>query len=549
MTILLSLYTLLMIALGTMLFETQHSATSRIMKFLYIPLGGALMLNIGMFGLVYIYMYQQEVLPSHIILDWMSLQSFLIPVYILWILFDIGMLLNVIGLVYFSFHYPFSLISHKTNIWMQRILVILSILLSTTYFFRKLPVLESEHILWLERAYSLSQIQPFVYFILLSIALITFIYQMYTSFTKISQTLRLSMIGMLCIFLIAFITSIIFIISSIFPTDIILLILPIFAVIWLPIIVLFMYNYMFIVDLKRIGIYLTLMTLIVVFLGIIMQNQHLVSLIFDFVLILAIFPLILFIIAFLKKEETYLITQKKANKELSEIVEVKDTFIHMTAHQIRSPLLVLEEYLRVLLEGEDFRLAQGEDRSNLVRMYSNVERLKTTVNNVSLANNISENHHVFYTTQDLNLIEIITDILNKRKELTHESDTTVIFDYTPQQSYHVQGDSIWLQEACSKIIDNALLFTSSRITITLNQDTNNIHLYVTDDGIGITEEEQEHIFTRFYRSQRALQIHPDGSGLGLYLAQYIISQHQGSIEITSNGEHQGTQCHICIPLN
>ena len=537
-------YIVLIILFLTFLLEIRHTYSSPVVKMLKYPLLSGLGMNFAMLGIVYVSAYlKQGIFSQHVIFDFISAP--LNIVYIGWVIFDIGILCGSLGLVYISLHYPKDIVSGRRDWWIRNALKWIALAMSTAFIFRNM-VEGGDYFFAFMSKDVISSWLPYFYTVLLGSAFLSFLYQILTSWSQLTRIIRMELVGLAATFVLGLAVPSLFIFSLGDP-EMLLLFIPLCTVIWIPVVLLFLHNYALVVNIKRISIYLGLITSLMLIFLILIQNHHLVSFIFDFVIILIIVPIIIFIITFLQKEESYLIAQRKANQELTEIIQVKDTFIHMTAHQIRSPLLVLEEYLRKLLEGETFPLIQGEIRSDIIRMYSNVERLKTTVNDVGLANNISEDHNVFHAKQNLDLVKIITYIINDRKELSNESDIMVIFNYNEEHSYYVEGDPIWLQEAFSKVIDNALLFASSQVNITLEHDKKYICFCVSDDGIGVTEEEQEHIFTRFYRSQRALQVHPDGSGLGLYLAQYIIYMHQGSIEIRSQGKDQGTHCQIFLP--
>jgi signal transduction histidine kinase len=100
------------------------------------------------------------------------------------------------------------------------------------------------------------------------------------------------------------------------------------------------------------------------------------------------------------------------------------------------------------------------------------------------------------------------------------------------------------------LVDNGIKYTPSggRVTLSLDRDGAWAVMHVADSGIGLTPEEREQIFQRFYRAPSALEQGKEGSGLGLCIARSIAEAHGGHVQVEST-PRQGSTFTLLLPLN
>jgi two-component system OmpR family sensor kinase len=113
----------------------------------------------------------------------------------------------------------------------------------------------------------------------------------------------------------------------------------------------------------------------------------------------------------------------------------------------------------------------------------------------------------------------------------------------------VFGDEDQLKQVLVALLDNALKYTpyEGSISLSLTTDEHNAILKVSDSGIGISPEDVQHIFERFYRADRARSRDRGGSGLGLAIVQSIVQGHDGTIEVEST-PGKGSTFTLRLPL-
>jgi signal transduction histidine kinase len=113
----------------------------------------------------------------------------------------------------------------------------------------------------------------------------------------------------------------------------------------------------------------------------------------------------------------------------------------------------------------------------------------------------------------------------------------------------IRGDQVKLRQLMLNLVDNAIKYTpdEGQITLSLERESNYAKILVKDTGIGIPKEEQQKIFDRFYRVDKARSRELGGSGLGLSIAKLIAEQHKGRIEVESEFG-KGSTFSVFLPL-
>ena len=103
--------------------------------------------------------------------------------------------------------------------------------------------------------------------------------------------------------------------------------------------------------------------------------------------------------------------------------------------------------------------------------------------------------------------------------------------------------------AIQNLLDNAIRYTQpgGRVTASLKYVKKEIEFSIKDTGIGIPKDQQERVFTKFFRGANAIRLETEGSGLGLFITKNIIEAHGGKIWFESE-ENVGTTFHFTIPL-
>lgn len=147
----------------------------------------------------------------------------------------------------------------------------------------------------------------------------------------------------------------------------------------------------------------------------------------------------------------------------------------------------------------------------------------------------------------VNINEIVEAVLKRLKPIAATKNIELVFESFRPVIADV--DKIKFASVVTNLVENAIKYnnTDGTVTASLNSDHQYFYLKVTDTGIGISEEEQERVFERFFRVDKARARETGGTGLGLAITKEIVLKHHGSIKIHSK-EGEGTTFTVRIPL-
>ncbi len=302
-------------------------------------------------------------------------------------------------------------------------------------------------------------------------------------------------------------------------------------------------------DLKITGINLILFGMAVLLMGITVTSNSGIAFVFN-LFILVIFGILAFFLIYeflLEKRRKEKI--ESANTRLSEMIDAKENFLRLTSYQLKTPLSGIQEYLNLLLKSpaEEYGYPQ-EVRPYLEKAYINYQRLNAIVEDISIANKISTGHWKLHLNQNLNLLDIINQTIEYNQFLSQEYEVSVQKNM-PSHISALTGNENLLFKAINNIVRNGIIYGDTSLEVQITERNDEVIIQITDDGMGITPEEIETVYQRFRRAQRAEQKHPDGSGIGLYIARAIIEKHEGSLKVSSDGRGEGTNVTITLPLN
>jgi signal transduction histidine kinase len=150
--------------------------------------------------------------------------------------------------------------------------------------------------------------------------------------------------------------------------------------------------------------------------------------------------------------------------------------------------------------------------------------------------------------QPLNLAELMAEVSESVQVLAEAQG--VAMECKSVVPITIHGDRAHLRRLLLNLIDNAIKYTPAggRVTLTLQREGPWSALHVADTGIGLTREELEQIFQRFYRAPAAVDQGKEGSGLGLCIARSIAEAHGGHIQVES-APQQGSTFSVFLPLH
>lgn len=224
--------------------------------------------------------------------------------------------------------------------------------------------------------------------------------------------------------------------------------------------------------------------------------------------------------------------------------EVQRNFCEIAAHEMKTPLTILQGNLEVALMKAR---TTAEYRDALINNLEQVGRLiALTRPLLTLAKFTSSKPPIHLAP--LALEPLIQEIVDELTLLADDYRITLMFESQPVPS--ILGDAQWLKQALINLLDNALRYTppGGFVTVRLHRAGEWVDVAVEDTGHGIESENIPHLFERFYRTDWARAKDSAGTGLGLPIVKEIAEAHGGTISVASQ-IHKGSIFTLRLPVS
>lgn len=225
--------------------------------------------------------------------------------------------------------------------------------------------------------------------------------------------------------------------------------------------------------------------------------------------------------------------------------ELKSDFINNMTHELKTPIATISLACEVLGDEEVKKSDISRDRYiKMIREENN--RLGMLVENV-LRTSLFEQGQMRMKVQDVNVHDVIQSVL-KSFDLQFKNRRALVVEDYQSVSPHIQGDSMHITNMIFNLIDNALKYSleNPKIDIKTTDEGGFFVFAITDQGIGISKENQKKIFEKLYRVPTGNVHNVKGFGLGLSYVMGVINKHRGTIEVNSELK-KGTQFIVKLP--
>lgn len=243
---------------------------------------------------------------------------------------------------------------------------------------------------------------------------------------------------------------------------------------------------------------------------------------------------------------TKLIGTSQDVTEVQHLDIAKREFVSLASHQLRTPASGVKAFLSILIDGHAGPLNKKQ-RSFAKKAYdSNNRQLDIIESLLSLASIESGRLTMFKETIDL--VAFTRQSLASHRHSIREKKHKLTY-IKPKKPVYITADPNVLQMAIDNLISNATKYTleSGEITVTVRATNSSAYLEVSDTGIGIAKKDIPALFQKFSRLSDPASKTVGGSGLGLYMARYIIELHKGTLTVRSK-HGVGTQFIVKLPL-
>lgn len=236
---------------------------------------------------------------------------------------------------------------------------------------------------------------------------------------------------------------------------------------------------------------------------------------------------------------------KMANIKLKELMEMKNEFLHITSHQLRTPLTTIRGMISMWYDGDFDNLSEIEKKKMLKRIYLSSERLNNITNDM-LDSLELEGGFIKFQFKQVSLKKIVKETVDIMRPNFDEKNLYIKFDDNINVP-EIEAEPNYIRQVFMNIIDNACKYTrKGGVDVDIKKDNKYLKIIIKDTGIGASKSDQEKIFQKFTRGKRASVENASGSGLGLFIAKRIVNEHNGRIEFFSEGADQGSTVKVFL---
>lgn len=245
------------------------------------------------------------------------------------------------------------------------------------------------------------------------------------------------------------------------------------------------------------------------------------------------------------ERESLLAAEQKARNQAEAAVRIREEFISVAAHELKTPVVSLWGYAQLVQRQFEKTGVVNPERvltamAAILRQSKKLSKLTEQLLDVSRM----EAGKLVLVPEEANLVALVEGIVATMR-LSHP-DRAIEFRNGPDISAVV--DPLRLEQVITNLIDNAVKFSPPQSSVEVNIDDGEagwVRIEVRDHGVGVPEASRTRIFERFYQAE--VQLHYGGMGIGLYVSRQITEMHGGSLAVEQPADG-GSRFVIRLPL-
>jgi hypothetical protein len=237
---------------------------------------------------------------------------------------------------------------------------------------------------------------------------------------------------------------------------------------------------------------------------------------------------------------------QRKNEILTQVEELKTNFVQLVTHDLKTPVARIQGLAEVLLRKAAERL-QDRDKETLNAIVNSTDELNRFISSILELSKVESNRlQLQRESKDIN--QLIERLLENFKAQCRVRNVKLVSSLEPL--FPIKIDAGLISKVVSNLIDNAIKYSPADSTVTVESreiDGTWVEIKITDQGIGMSAEEMENLFTRFYRAKNDKTTEIAGTGLGLYLTKFFVEAHDGRVEVESE-KGVGSTFKLLLPM-
>ncbi len=228
----------------------------------------------------------------------------------------------------------------------------------------------------------------------------------------------------------------------------------------------------------------------------------------------------------------YAKNRAKEIKKLRRMEKYRKEFLGNVSHELKTPIFNIQGYILTLLDGglEDPDI----NREYLERTEKSINRMVSIIEDLESITKL-ETGELKLEWNDFDIVQLVKEVYRLQDTLSNKFNINLTFDRSYDKPIMVNGDKKRITEVLNNLVVNSIFYGNKggKTTVSFAEMGENILVDVTDNGIGLEEDEIPRIFERFYRTDKSRSRDRGGTGLGLSIVKHIIEAHNQTITVRS----------------
>ncbi|MBT4277634.1 HAMP domain-containing histidine kinase [Candidatus Falkowbacteria bacterium] len=232
-------------------------------------------------------------------------------------------------------------------------------------------------------------------------------------------------------------------------------------------------------------------------------------------------------------------------RKIKEVDKMKDEFIAIASHELRTPLTAIRGYTSLMMEGT-YGKVTVKMKEGFKGVMASIDRLSELVEDLLNVSRI-EQGRLKVENQSVQIKPIIKEIILSLLPSAQEKKLVLNYKEGKEKLPKIIADPSKLKQVLVNLIGNSIKYTEKgSVIITTEVEDNKIKIKISDTGVGMSPEEQKHLFEKFYRAKNEKTEKIIGTGLGLWITKQITELMNGEIIVESM---QGVGSRITVVLD
>lgn len=226
---------------------------------------------------------------------------------------------------------------------------------------------------------------------------------------------------------------------------------------------------------------------------------------------------------------------------------LQSDFISLASHQLRTPLSGMR-WLLELLQKERVGTLNKKQKEYLEKIYFSNERMIALVNDLLEVTRLEQGENKIFP-QPTDVVQIVRGIIREKENRIKQKSLKISFTTETEPFPLMKTDQNKIKQAIGNLFENAITYTpeNGEVHIDMKIDGSMALFSISDSGVGIPNDQQNQIFSKFFRGSNVLKFETVGTGLGLFISKAFIENSGGKVWFKSK-ENQGTTFYFTLPI-